>query len=78
MVYPNPNQGDFIVLFSSQLDSGVTIIVHDLSGKKILEKEFSSAPLFNEVIHLDSVQTGMYLLTVIDGPTTTVKKIIIN
>jgi subtilisin-like proprotein convertase family protein len=78
MVYPNPNQGDFVVLFSSQFNSGVTIIIHDLLGKKIYEKGFPSAQLFNEAIHLESVQAGMYLLTVIDGPTTTVKKIIIN
>ena len=78
MVYPNPNQGDFVVLFSSQFNAGVTIIVHDLLGKKIYENGFPSAPLFNEAIHLESVQAGMYLLTVIDGPTTTVKKIIIK
>jgi hypothetical protein len=47
-------------------------------GKKIYEKGFPSASLFNEAIHLELVQAGMYLLTVIDGPTTTVKKIIIN
>jgi hypothetical protein len=47
-------------------------------GKKIYEKGFPSAQLFNEAIHLESVQAGMYLLTVIDGSTTTVKKIIIN
>jgi hypothetical protein len=78
MVYPNPNQGDFVVLFSSQFNSGITIIIHDLLGKKIYEKGFPSASLFNEAIHLESVQAGMYLLTVIDGPTTTVRKIIIN
>lgn len=78
MVYPNPNQGDFVVLFSSQFNAGITIIVHDLLGKKIYEKGFPSAPLFNEAIHLESVQAGIYLLTVIDGPTTTVKKIIIK
>ncbi|MEY4462520.1 MAG: hypothetical protein RLY98_1060, partial [Bacteroidota bacterium] len=78
MVYPNPNQGDFVVLFSSQFNSGITIIIHDLLGKKIYEKGFPSASLFNEAIHLESVQAGMYLLTVIDGSTTTFKKIIIN
>ena len=78
MVYPNPNQGDFVVLFSSQFNAGVTIIVHDLLGKKIYENGFPSAPLFNEAIHLESVQAGMYLLTLIDGPTTTFKKIIIK
>ena len=76
MIYPNPTQGDFVVLFSSQLDSGVTIIVHDLLGKKIVEKAFSSAPLFNEVIHLDALQAGVYFITVVDGSKTTVKKII--
>ncbi len=76
MIYPNPTQGDFVVLFSSKFSSGVTIIVHDVMGKKIYEKAFTSSPLFNESIHLDSLQAGVYFVTVIDSFTTTIKKII--
>jgi hypothetical protein len=45
-------------------------------GKKIYEKAFTSSPLFNESIHLDSLQAGVYFVTVIDSFTTTIKKII--
>lgn len=77
LVYPNPTKGDFGVLFSSKYNSGVTILVHDLLGRKVYEKEFSSAPLFNETIQLVNIQTGIYLLTIKDGYDTTVKKLII-
>ena len=76
MIYPNPNQGDFVVLFSSKFNFAVTITVHDIMGKKIYQKEFPSAPLFNETIQLNFLQAGIYFVTVDDGVTTTVKKII--
>jgi subtilisin-like proprotein convertase family protein len=77
LVYPNPNNGDFGVLFSSKFSSGVTILVHDLLGKKVYEKEFPSAPLFNETIQLNGIQSGIYLLTITDSYNTTVKKLVI-
>lgn len=76
MVYPNPTDGDFAVLFSSKFNSGVTIIIHDLLGKKIYQKEFQSAPLFNETIQLNFLQAGMYLVTIIDGYDVTYKKLL--
>lgn len=76
MIYPNPTQGDFVILFSSIFNSGVTITVHDIMGKKVYEKIFPSSPLFNEFIQLNSLQSGVYFVTVIDSYTTTVKKII--
>ena len=77
LVYPNPTKGDFCVLFSSKYTSGVTILVHDVLGRKVYEKEFPSAALFNEMIQLNTIQAGIYLLTIIDGYNTTVKKIAI-
>ena len=77
MVYPNPTKGDFCVLFSSKYTSGVTILVHDLLGRKVYEKEFPSSAIFNEMIQLNAMQSGIYLLTIIDGYNTTVKKIAI-
>ena len=77
LVYPNPTKGDFCVVFTSKYSSGVTILVHDLLGRKVYEKEFSSAALFNETIQLGNIQAGIYLLTIIDGYNTTVKKVAI-
>ena len=77
LVYPNPTKGDFCVLFSSQYTSGVTIFVHDLLGRKVYGKDFPSATLFNETVQLGNIQAGIYLLTIIDGYNTTVKKLAI-
>ena len=77
LIYPNPNQGEFNAIFFSEFTSGVTILVHDLLGRKVYEKGFPSAPLFNEPIQLNTIQVGIYLLTIIDGNTTTVKKLVI-
>jgi subtilisin-like proprotein convertase family protein len=78
LVYPNPSKDDFLVLFSSKYTSGVTIVVHDLLGKKVYHKYFPSAPLFNELVALENVQSGVYFVTIVDGPNQTVKKIVIN
>lgn len=78
LLYPNPSKGDFSVLFSSKFLSGVTILIHDLTGKKIYEQNFQSVPLFNEIISLNNVQSGNYFVTIKDSYTTTVKKLIIN
>lgn len=76
LVYPNPTDGNFVVLFLSKLNSGVTIIIHDVLGKKIYEKEFPSAPLFNETIQLNSLQAGIYFVTIMDGDDVTHKKLL--
>lgn len=78
MIYPNPSKGEFNVIFSSVLTSGVTILIHDLTGKNIYAREFPSAPIFNESIQMGAVQAGVYLLTVIDGYKRTVQKIVIE
>jgi subtilisin-like proprotein convertase family protein len=78
LVYPNPTKGEFSVLFSSKFTSGVTILVHDLLGRKIYENNFPSTPLFNKTIQLSGVFAGIYLLKIIDSENITVKKITIN
>jgi hypothetical protein len=78
LVYPNPFKGEFSVLFSSKFTSGVSILVHDILGRKVYENNFPSAPLFNETIQLGGVQAGIYLLKIIDNDTVTIKKITIN
>lgn len=44
--------------------------------KKVFEKEFSSAPLFNETIQLNYLQAGMYFLTIIDSYNVSYKKLL--
>lgn len=78
VLYPNPNQGNFNIKFSSLSPSGVTVLVNDLLGRKIFEKQFNKATNFNENIQLNNTQPGLYLLTVMDGDRKVVKKIVIK
>jgi subtilisin-like proprotein convertase family protein len=76
-VYPNPNSGSFNVQFTPSSESDVKINVSDIRGRRIFEKAYASNGLFNENLQL-SVEAGLYLVTVRNGNTTEVRKIIVR
>lgn len=77
-LYPNPNNGDFTVQFSSVTNKDVNISVHDIRGRKIFDKNYSNTGMFSQNLHLDNVQSGVYLVTVQDGNKKTVKRIVVE
>lgn len=77
-VYPNPNNGNFNIQFSSNTSSGIKVLVHDMRGRVILENNFESNATFNENIQLNDARAGVYLLTVTDGTIKETKKIIVE
>jgi subtilisin-like proprotein convertase family protein len=78
VMYPNPNKGIFNVQFTSQSTTAVKVLVHDLLGRKLFEKQYENKGKFDEIIQLKNIQAGLYLLTVIDGERKEVKKIVIQ
>ena len=76
-IYPNPSNGNFNVQFNDASDK-TSIIVHDLRGRVIFEKDYQSSGLFNETLQLKNAQTGIYLVTVQSGNKKTVKKIVVQ
>ncbi|MFV8374788.1 reprolysin-like metallopeptidase [Flavobacterium sp. LB1P71] len=78
VLYPNPNKGNFNIQFASMSSNRVKVLVHDLLGRKLFENEFESKLNFDENIQLKNVQSGLYLLTVIDGDRKEVRKIVIE
>ena len=77
-IYPNPNNGNFTVNFTSQSSNTIEIMVHDIRGREVYMKSFNNSSLFNQTIQLANVETGIYLVTVKDGERKEVKKIIIE
>jgi subtilisin-like proprotein convertase family protein len=75
---PNPNKGNFTVQFDSNTNSGVTITVHDLLGRKVYGNEFESTACFNQHIQLPAVQAGIYIVKILDGDREISRKIIVN
>lgn len=77
-VYPNPNKGSFTVAFNSQSDSKIGIMVHDISGRQVFNNTYENTGLFSGNVNLNSVQSGVYLVTVQDGARKEVRKIVVN
>ena len=77
-LFPNPNNGMFTVKFTSESSNDIMINVNDLRGRQVFEKKYSNNGAFNQNISLDKLESGVYLVSIIDGEKRTVKRIIIE
>jgi subtilisin-like proprotein convertase family protein len=77
-IYPNPNNGNFNINFTSQSSNDVEVTVHDIRGRQVYNKSFNSDSVFNQNIQLNNVESGIYIVTVKDGDRKENKKIVIE
>jgi hypothetical protein len=77
--YSNPSNGDFTIQFTSNENNGnVKVVVYDLFGKLIFQKEYANKLFFKQDIQLQGLSSGVYIMTVSDDTRKDVVKIIIN
>lgn len=77
-LYPNPNTGNFTVEFDSKSNNKINIKIHDLSGRKIFDKQYENSGLFNQNLQLDNAQSGIYLVSISEGDNKIVKRIVVE
>lgn len=77
-LYPNPNNGSFNVKFTPDGSNDIKINVHDIQGRRILAKTYPATGAFEENLQLQSVQSGVYLVTVQNGANKTVKRVVVQ
>jgi len=77
-IFPNPNIGKFTVNLSKTQSSDVQLEVNDIRGRKIFNTSYEVNGTMNETVNLGSIQSGIYLVTVIDGTNKSTKKIVIE
>ncbi len=77
-IYPNPNNGNFNVNFNPKSGGDIGVEVYDIRGRIIYNKTFGALSRFEEVIRLNNTQSGVYLLSIKDGPHNVIKKIIVH
>jgi hypothetical protein len=77
-IYPNPNKGNFNVKFDSTTSNDISIMVNDIRGRSIFEKQYSNTGLFDQNLQLSNLESGVYLVTVKDGDQKIVKRIVIE
>jgi subtilisin-like proprotein convertase family protein len=77
-IYPNPNNGNFTVSFTSGSGQDIKLGVYDMRGRQVMQRSYANTGAFSGNINLDNVQAGVYLVTVEDGPNRVTKKIVVQ
>lgn len=77
-LYPNPNNGDFSLSFTSNSGKAIDVNVYDITGHTIYRKSFQPTSTFNEDISLGNLSSGMYMVKVTDQNRSVIKKMIVN
>ena len=78
-LYPNPNNGNFTVQFNSASNDDVNITVHDIRGRVIFENKYTNiSGLFSQNIQMENAQSGVYLVSIVNGQRKEVKKIVVE
>jgi hypothetical protein len=73
-MYPNPNEGNFIIDFTDLQSSAIKITINDLNGRTVYSNELHSE---NIPISVD-LPTGVYMLTVEAGNQLFMQKLVIS
>jgi hypothetical protein len=78
-VYPNPNNGSFTVSFESAVEGTVVLRMTDLTGRTILNVNYSVAAGSNSLpVEVTNYADGVYLLEVMQGTAKHVVKVVLN
>jgi len=78
-VFPNPFIEGLSLEYFSTTEQEITVTVHKLSGKRVYEEKVKVYPFVNNLIQLEKlrkVSSGTYTVTVNNGKSTFVKRII--
>ena len=64
--------------FNSTTNEKIAIGVYDIRGREIFNKSYQNNGLFNETLQLKDIQSGIYLVTILDDDRKITKKIIVE
>jgi subtilisin-like proprotein convertase family protein len=77
-VYPNPNNGKFMVALSDASNNDITLELVDIRGRSIYKKTHPNTGHFHQEIQLGHLQSGLYLLNISNSEKKSTKKIVVE
>ena len=77
-VFPNPNKGNFNIVFVPETNLNITVVISDVRGRVLYNKTFPNSIVFRQNIQLNDTQSGLYVLSISDGTVLKKTKILIN
>lgn len=76
-IYPNPNNGNFMVQLPAEMGNAVSIRVSDVSGKTVYSSHLNRSA-GAVMINLPSINKGVYFVQISDGNHASVERIVIE
>ncbi len=78
-IYPNPANDRFTVTFNNQLSGdSINVNVYDVLGQLVISKQYNNIGVFEQTIDASTLNSGVYLVKVGNGVTSSTKKLIIR
>lgn len=74
-VFPNPSKGIVNIRFAQNPERDAALALFDMQGRKVLSHPINA---INETLAIDSMQDGIYLLSVTNGKEKTTRKIVLH
>ncbi len=76
-VYPNPTH-DIVNVLMDVTESTSTITIADLSGRVILTENVEGNGFINKPVDLSTLNTGIYFISITNGSSHSVQKVVVN
>lgn len=77
-IYPNPSNGQFVLLLNSNEKEKVTIFIADQNGKKAFNETISVNGEFKKNMSLTNLSKGVYMMKIINNKNVYTQKIVIR
>ena len=79
IIYPNPNQGEYVFVELDGVTEDSRIMVYDIFGKEILNETVPNTGNYNTTLKFNNkLDAGFYFVTVLSGDQRITKKLVVN
>ncbi len=78
-LYPNPASNFVNISMQGQLSgNNISVDIYDTLGKRVIQKSFDNSRSFEQRIDTSALDTGIYIVKISDGNSSSTKKLIIK
>lgn len=76
-IYPNPNNGSFEIQLA-EIEDNFSLQVYDNTGRVVFTKEYNQTNSLTQMLNLENISSGIYLVSLKSSRGITTKKIVIK
>jgi hypothetical protein len=77
-IYPNPNNGNFIISGNARIPAIVSFNIFDLSGRLFYSQSNKLSGEFEQAITLNNLESGTYIIEIESNKTSSFKRVVVT